>query len=343
MKTHRFFKTVQNNSNQKGFSLIEIMIAMTIALVLMAGIMGIMSSSKRTYSIQQDLARLQENARFAMEFISTDLRMAGYLGCSGQAGLPTPWFNVCNGACNINAGGVAMNCSGSNSSDCFRVSYLDANAGAFALEHLSGTTPILQTKGMGPFAATTQGAISVGDIVVASDCGGAEARTVTAVAGNGITINRALSRNYDNAGQSFGAEMRPLIAHFYDIRAADWSDPANGTTTDPEDGFSLFRNGTEFIQGVEKMEIRYGVDTDGDGAPNQYLPASSASVATNSAISGNVVSARVTLLMQTIEQRYDRDLDTKTYDLGEPTAYDPTDDRRRRRIFSTVVKLRNQF
>jgi type IV pilus assembly protein PilW len=343
MKTRRFSKTVQNNSTQKGFSLIEIMIAITIALVLMAGIMGIMSSSKRTYSIQQDLARLQENARFAMEFISTDLRMAGYFGCSGRVGLPIPWFNVCDGACNINAGGVVMSCTGANSSDCFRITYLDANAGAFAVEHLSGTTPILQTKGMGPFAPTTQGSISVGDTIIASDCGGAESRTVTAVSANGITINRALSRNYDNAGQSFGAEMRPLVANFYDIRAADWSDPPNGATNDPEDGFSLFRNGAEFIQGVEKMEIRYGVDTDGDGAPNQYLPASSASVAAGSTLSGNVVSARITLLMQTIEQRYDRDLDTKTYDLGESTAYDPTDDHRRRRIFSTVVKLRNQF
>jgi len=328
MKTYQFIRV--SSEKQRGFSLIEIMIAMTIALVLMAGIMGIMSSSKRTYSIQQDLARLQENARFAMEFISTDLRMAGYFGCSGQAGLPLVWLTSTDG-------------SGANGSDGLTVRYLDANPGAFAVEHLSGTTPLLQTKGLGPFAPTTDGSIAVGDTVVAADCGGAEARTVTAVSSNGININRALLRDYDNAGQSFGAEMRPLIANIYSIAAADWSDPPNGVTTDPEDGFSLFRNGTEFIQGVERMEIRFGVDTDGDRVPNRYLPASSNLVVNNGAITGSVLSARVTLLMQTIEQRYDRDLDTKTYDLGEPTAYDPVDDHRRRRIFSTVVRLRNQF
>jgi len=326
------FKIMKTHNKQRGFSLIEIMIALTIALVLMAGVMGIMSSSKRTYSIQQDLARLQENARFAMEFITSDLRMAGYFGCAGKASLPMQWFNACDGAC----ASTNLTCLGANNSDCFRVAYLDANPGAFAIEHLSGTTPLSNTVGTGPFTPTTSGAIAVNDIVVASDCGGAEQRTVNAIASDGsITLDRGLTRTYNNAGQSFGAEMRPLAVNIYDIRAADWSDPANGSTTDPEDGFSLFRNGAELIQGVEKMEIRYGQDIDGDGVPDQYRPATAVTDW------NNVFSARVTLLMQTIEQRYDRDLDTRTYDLGEPVAYNPTDDRRRRRVFSTVVRLRN--
>jgi len=316
-------KIMKTHNKQRGFSLIEILIALTIALVLMAGIMGIMSSSKRTYSIQQDLARLQENARFAMEFITSDLRMAGYFGCAGKASLPMVWMTATDG-------------SGANNSDGFMVRYLDANPGAFAVEHLSGTTPLLNTAGTGPFDPTTLGSIAVGDTLVASDCGGAEQRTVAAVATNGgVTLDRGLARTYNNAGQSFGAEMRPLITNSYSIGAADWSDPANGITTDPEDGFSLFRNGAELIQGIEKMEIRYGEDTDGDGVPNQYLRASSVSDW------DSVFSVRVTLLMQTIEQRYDRDLDTRTYDLGEPTIYNPVDDRRRRRVFSTVVRLRN--
>ena len=64
-----------------GFTLIEIMIALLIGAFLIGGVLQIFIGSKQTYRMQQSLSRLQENGRFAMDFLAQDIRMAGYWGC----------------------------------------------------------------------------------------------------------------------------------------------------------------------------------------------------------------------------------------------------------------------
>jgi type IV pilus assembly protein PilW len=61
-----------------GFSLIELLIAMTIGLFLVLVISLLFVNSKRTYLAQDANSRIQETARFAHELLSTQARMAGY-------------------------------------------------------------------------------------------------------------------------------------------------------------------------------------------------------------------------------------------------------------------------
>lgn len=63
---------------QRGFSLIELMIAITLSLVLVAGAMQLMLSTNTTYEASDDLSRAQESGRFALSLMSKDIRMAGY-------------------------------------------------------------------------------------------------------------------------------------------------------------------------------------------------------------------------------------------------------------------------
>lgn len=70
--------------HKSGFTLVEIMVAIVISSILMLGVMQIFSSNKRANMIGSGLARVQENARFAMRKLSQDMRMAGYVGCGGQ-------------------------------------------------------------------------------------------------------------------------------------------------------------------------------------------------------------------------------------------------------------------
>lgn len=74
------------NLRMRGFSLIELMIALLIGSLLMVGIFHVLFGAKESYRIQDELSRTQENARFAAEFIARDLRMAGLRGC--RPGLP---------------------------------------------------------------------------------------------------------------------------------------------------------------------------------------------------------------------------------------------------------------
>ena len=82
----------------RGFTLVELMVAMTIGLIILGAVGQIFATSSGTYVLQQDLARLQENGRFSMDFIAHDLRMAGYAGCVNinQALNPDAGFSATN-------------------------------------------------------------------------------------------------------------------------------------------------------------------------------------------------------------------------------------------------------
>ena len=75
---------IQTKHLQRGLSLVELMVAVTLSMVLMLGIFQIFSSSKQTSRAQDALARVQENARFALDLLTHDIRMAGQLGCNNS-------------------------------------------------------------------------------------------------------------------------------------------------------------------------------------------------------------------------------------------------------------------
>jgi len=66
---------------QLGMTLIELLIAMLLGAVLITGVVQIFISSKQTNQLLEATARIQENGRFALSFISTDLVNAGFRQC----------------------------------------------------------------------------------------------------------------------------------------------------------------------------------------------------------------------------------------------------------------------
>ena len=71
----------------RGMSLIELMIALLIGLILLIGVIQVFSASRASYQLSQGVARNQENGRFAMDFLSRDLRMVGHAGCVNDQSL----------------------------------------------------------------------------------------------------------------------------------------------------------------------------------------------------------------------------------------------------------------
>ena len=63
---------------QQGLSLVELMVALTLGMVLMAGFLQIFMSVRSTYAANEASSRLQENGRFALDFLAQHARMAGY-------------------------------------------------------------------------------------------------------------------------------------------------------------------------------------------------------------------------------------------------------------------------
>lgn len=65
----------------KGVSLIELMIALAIGTVLLLGLVQVFAASRAAYQLSEGLSRVQENGRFAVDYLQRDLRMAGHMGC----------------------------------------------------------------------------------------------------------------------------------------------------------------------------------------------------------------------------------------------------------------------
>ncbi len=68
----------RTGTRQTGLTLLELMIALSLGLLLVAGIGTIYVGSNRTYRVQEQNARIQESGRYALEVIGRSLRQAGF-------------------------------------------------------------------------------------------------------------------------------------------------------------------------------------------------------------------------------------------------------------------------
>lgn len=67
-------------SSERGFSLVELMVAMVIGLIVVLVVGTLFMNSRQTYMAQDANSRLQENARYATELFGRQVRTAGYVG-----------------------------------------------------------------------------------------------------------------------------------------------------------------------------------------------------------------------------------------------------------------------
>jgi type IV pilus assembly protein PilW len=68
----------------RGFTLIELMIAMLLGLIVVGGVISVMVANKRSYRTNEGLAQVQESARTAFELMARDIRQAGGNGCDNN-------------------------------------------------------------------------------------------------------------------------------------------------------------------------------------------------------------------------------------------------------------------
>lgn len=73
----------------RGFTLIEMMVAIVIGMLLLLGLSQIFLASRNSYRLQEGLSRVQENARLIDSYLEENVRMAGYMGCGNDVDLTT--------------------------------------------------------------------------------------------------------------------------------------------------------------------------------------------------------------------------------------------------------------
>jgi type IV pilus assembly protein PilW len=324
----------------QGFTLTEMMVALLISSILMAGVLTIMSSSKRTYALQNELSELQDNARFVMDEFKHELRMAGYGGCSGP---------ISNNPFNGSQNDQTITDSEDNPLSSFPASdVLVMNSFGEQLirpideelEELTGNQITLSKRSLVP---------EVGNEIKISDCGGVDLYTVKGVGEAMITKVESketgtlgLLRKYNPPIDIFmGTDTTVTykvigITGGFALFKCDNTDETgkNGVCDVPKE---------LLVEGVENLQIRYGIDTDSDNVPNRYRQ----TLPTNN---DNVVSVRITLLIRTTNKRYDLEGATdKEFQLDPELTYNPhtangtLESGYRHRMFTTTVSVRNNL
>lgn len=380
----------------RGFSLIELMVSITIGLLITAAVVQIFAANRATYQLDEGLARMQENARFAIDFLNREIRQAGNMGCTRNA----TWFN------NLNAGGpptdftvaiqgfdangtgpggtyVAASPTPSNSTGTWtpalNTSLIAGSNGslgaipgtdAIVVRHISSapiSTVPPYNSGSSLFLSAGAGTqLQVGQIAILTDCEKASVFQITSISsgGSGTTITHAASGSPGNqcvtwsgssAGcppgdQQYGPDSELSTVQTFAFYVARNLAGIPSLFVASLSGAGVMTP-TELVEGVENMQIMYGVDNISDsgqqGDADQYMTAREVDAA---GLWPKVVNARISLLMSTLNTTgavADLQQDTGSYLLlGTNSAtgvtVNPFDDNRRRRVFSTTILLRNR-
>ncbi|MGH8581921.1 MAG: PilW family protein [Gammaproteobacteria bacterium] len=332
---------------QRGFSLIELMVAMTVGLIVLGGLTRIYVGSKNAYTVQDEMGKLQENGRFAEEFIAFDVRMAGFQGCGNLFRtrpniIATPPPSQPLTADNAIVGYEWDTASGT------RLPALPAALTADLGPVQAGTDVVTIQRGnecgatltgnMGANTADVQVTapnscgFAQDQYLMITDCRTADifrassasngAGTQTIAHASNVNIDDRLSKDYQADAQVYRfTSVTYYIAPGTDGRPALWRYTEGGAADLDE----------ELVPGAEDLQVLYGEDLDNNQAAERYLSA-------NSVAMGKVTSVRIALLMQSASTRVALDRQQYTYNDQTLNAADG----RLRRTFTAVVNLRNR-
>lgn len=362
---------MKQNQNSRpwseGFSLVELLVAMVVGLVLLGGIYQVFIGSSSSYSINESLSRVQENGRFAIYLMRDEVLGAGYLGClQDTSTLSTALNDPTAFVLNFSQGVYGLEATGVNvwQDDVGAVNPAAAGSTALALTAPVSESDVLVIRGVDPnmtVELTTEmplstsaltlppglsGVLAANDVLLITDCEGAAVFQVTGYNnGDGTTdhvvgvlplqTDPAYPRNSTtDLGHTFaeGSEVFSPRTVAYYVR----QNPIGEPSLYRKIGLSAVE---ELVQGVESMQISYGVDTNGDRAADSYVKA-------NGIISwSEVVSVRLWLLMRSAEEILRGPVDTALYDIdGDGTIeIGPANDQRLRMVMSTTIGLRNRL
>jgi len=323
---------------QYGVTLVELMVALALGLLITVAMLKVYVDASRMYRFNEGLARVQENGRFALEFIRRDARVAGFWGCYSDAPLTNQISATSDAWLDVAAGHITgTNDDGLNSAD--SITFRSATGSGT----LVNTT---MTAISGDVSVDSVATITSGMPVLISDCNNGDIFQVTGISGTSLAhaagTNTNTSANLSKAYASGSRVYQAQQSTFCIAPGADPSQPSLRRLINPTSGQTCASNGDELIEGVENLQILYGEDTDadseganGDGTANRYVPIGTASLDID-----RVVSVRLSLLARSLNNNLTTAPSPYTFN---GTAVTPgATDKYLRKVFTTTITLRNK-
>lgn len=332
----------------RGLSLVELMVALVLSLVIGAAVLQMFLASKTTYSLQNAMARVQENGRFAVSFLASDIRMAGFMGCGNLNEITinvianpapidaaNPLGQIIGGANNVGSSNAWNAVAGSDVLSIRRAS----SAGVKLVGNMATDNANIQV-------ANNSIGLIAGDTLFLSDCLSADLFRATNVSSGSsqTTIAHANNMNTSNKlSKAYGddAELLVFESITYFVRNTGRStasgDPINALMVERRfaNRSDASANAVELVDGVQDVQFEYGVATGTNMTATAYRTADAVTDWSR------VVSVRFSLLLQSIDGNVVASSGTASQVLtfnGTAIAADG----RLRQIFGSSVAIRNR-
>ena len=317
----------------RGLTLVELLISLLLGLLLSAGMVSAYLGAKRNYYYEEQMARMQENGRYAMRLLSRELVMAGFYG-----GVPVP--------AELAAATIGTDCSGWDWA-------LDGVNSLDMVNDYTGQSPPISLH-FTAFTCLDPTGIALNTDLIAVKRTAAEASLRRGEPAQSLTSSTVESwyLRLTSGVEPEWEKLRPLDlrdssralptlsyweakSHIFFIRtyANESGDNLPSLCMEALAGDEM--TSRCLVEGVENLQIEFGIDSDDDGVPNQYV-ASPTPLQMRRA-----VSAKIYLLLRSIGTLPGHQ-DSRTYRLGQKVL-SATQDAFLRRVLSSTVVLRNHI
>ncbi len=347
----------RSNSRQRGLTLVELLIALTIGLFVVGAVGVLYVNTRNGFSYANEVARIQETGRFALETMNRDIRMAGYNGCSRSVatsniitnGSSNPLLDIATPIRGYEGGvdTLPSALSGAGALSGTDVLVLMGGSGSGEMVVKSHDPALAQIETLGH-------SVKSGELLMVTDCSKASMFQASAVAANYVEHNTGGSPGNcskflgvtcpsSGAAASYvykpGSSMMRVFSNAYFIADSVANPGTRSLYAMALEGTNGASTKRELLNNVEDMQISYGVDSDGNETADTYVTASGV------ANWAKVISVKIALLVRSTGTNVSTGSQPYTFmttagSTAESTV-NPTD-RILRRVFSETAVARNR-
>lgn len=373
LKNYKLNRSVK--ARQTGISIIELLISLVISIAIVAGSVQVVVTSKRNFLDQDEVTFIQTNARYALDLLAKDIRMAGFTGCATQTSM-----QVANSIDDDSNGYVSLHglqgFEGETNTDGFPSDFKDiATAGTDAIlirrasdsgefdvkshnptsaeiklwqDHKieKGTTLVIadaSCRNVGLFQVSGPVGLPADHIV--HNTGSGTNNCTKIIKGNFKCLPSCKATECDGYDKSTGeygpgSKVMQFISRGYFVGESDVMPgmPALKRQAFNDNGAPSTAT-EELAVGVEDFEILYGVDSSGDGSVDQYRKASQMDVNSDTVIDDEDWDQVLTVKISLVFRSQNQVLSSAQAKTLAGTDYN---DRYMRQVVNSTVRIRNR-
>jgi len=335
----------------RGFTLIELMVAITLGLFLLIGLSSLLVSTVSSRSELDKSSRQIDNGRYALQVLTDDIQLAGFVGASSS----TAFATVTPVACPSSIADLGYSATTSPGTSNVPLPVYALGSVPSCLDNVMSGTAMLVVTRVGTSAVAVASAASGERYLQISACS-TDLLPFVAAAGSSASSFNLMQKDCLSTKL---APVRKIVQHVYFVSTCN----VCGTDTTPTLKMAEYVNGamtiTPLVEGIENLQLDYGIDMDANGSPDCYTSNPGSPPTAEVAVSvcpqttpaydwtvaatnwANVMAIRIHVLARNTEASSGW-TDSRTYNLGlaTPTA-GPFNDRIKRHVYSTVARLYN--